>query len=114
MTIRKIIGGKKLFELDRKFIEEMTSVDGATIVDHIETEVHEEHTFQEVMQEAREVWTKYLNSAENDEDKEQRLNIMKDIINRIFGTPDFKISQAVPSQKDLISMFLVEMHDLIE
>jgi len=34
MAIRKIIAGKKLFELDRKLIEEMTSVDGATIVDY--------------------------------------------------------------------------------
>lgn len=34
MAIRKIVGGKKLFELDRKLIEEMTSVDGATIVDY--------------------------------------------------------------------------------
>ncbi len=33
MAIRKIVGGKKLFELDRKLIEEMTSVDGATIID---------------------------------------------------------------------------------
>lgn len=34
MSIRKIVAGKKLFELDRKLVEEMTSVDGATIVDH--------------------------------------------------------------------------------
>ena len=34
MAIRKIVNGKKLFELDRKLIEEMTSVDGATIVDY--------------------------------------------------------------------------------
>lgn len=34
MAIRKIVAGKKLFELDRKLIEEMTSVDGATIVDY--------------------------------------------------------------------------------
>ncbi|MBE7075713.1 MAG: hypothetical protein E7375_01410 [Clostridiales bacterium] len=34
MAIRKIIAGKKLFELDRKLIEEMTSIDGATIVDY--------------------------------------------------------------------------------
>ena len=32
-AIRKIIASKKLFELDRKLIQEMTSVDGATIVD---------------------------------------------------------------------------------
>lgn len=34
MAIRKIVANKKLFELDRKLIEEMTSVDGATIIDH--------------------------------------------------------------------------------
>lgn len=34
MSIRKIVAGKKLFELDRKLVEEMTSVDGATIVDY--------------------------------------------------------------------------------
>lgn len=34
MAIRKIVAGKKLYELDRKLVEEMTSVDGATIVDH--------------------------------------------------------------------------------
>lgn len=34
MAIRKIVAGKKLFELDRKLIEEMTSIDGATIVDY--------------------------------------------------------------------------------
>ena len=34
IAIRKIIAGKKLYELDRKLIEEMTSIDGATIVDY--------------------------------------------------------------------------------
>ena len=34
MTMRKIIAGRKIFELDRKLVEEMTSVDGATIIDH--------------------------------------------------------------------------------
>jgi len=106
-------GYQELVDAIGEAIEMQGKLDGATIVDHIETEVHEEKTFQEVMQEAREVWIKYLNGAANDEEKEQRLNIMKDIINRIFGTPEFKISQAVPSQKDLISMFLVEMKDLV-
>ncbi len=34
MALRKIVAGKKLQEIDRKLIEEMTSVDGATIVDY--------------------------------------------------------------------------------
>ncbi len=33
-TIRKIVAGKKLFELDRKLMEEMASVDGATVIDY--------------------------------------------------------------------------------
>ncbi len=34
MAVRRIVAGKKIFELDRKLVEEMTSIDGATIVDH--------------------------------------------------------------------------------
>ena len=34
MAIRRIVAGKKLFELDRKLVEEMTAIDGATIVDY--------------------------------------------------------------------------------
>ncbi len=34
MAIRKVLAGKKLQEIDRKLIEEMTSVDGATIIDY--------------------------------------------------------------------------------
>ena len=106
-------GYQELVDAIGDAIEMQEKLDGATIVDHIETTVNDEKTFQEVMQEAREVWGKYLALGTTDEEKDQRLSIMKDVINRIFGTPEFKISQAVPSQKDLISMFLVEMQDLI-
>lgn len=34
MAVRKIIAGKKLQELDRKLVEEITSVDGATVIDY--------------------------------------------------------------------------------
>lgn len=34
MTVRRIVAGKKIHELDRKLVEEMTSIDGATIVDY--------------------------------------------------------------------------------
>ena len=33
-TLRKMIGGKKFHELDRKFREELLGIDGATIIDH--------------------------------------------------------------------------------
>ena len=34
MAIRRIVAGKKIHELDRKLVEEMTSIDGATVVDY--------------------------------------------------------------------------------
>ncbi len=34
MAVRRIVAGRKIFELDRKLVEEMTSIDGATIVDY--------------------------------------------------------------------------------
>ncbi len=34
MAIRRIVAGKKIHELDRTLVEEMTSIDGATIVDY--------------------------------------------------------------------------------
>lgn len=34
IAIRKLVAGKKLYELDRKLLEEMTAVDGATVVDY--------------------------------------------------------------------------------
>ena len=38
---------------------------------------------------------------------------MKDIIKKVFGTEDFKLSQAVPSQVDLVDLFCSELKDII-
>ena len=42
-----------------------------------------------------------------------RRDIMRDIIKRVFGSEDFKLSQAVPSQGDLVELFIDEMKDLL-
>ena len=63
------------------------------------------------MAEAKEVWTKYLDVAE--EEREQHLMIMKDIIKRVFGSEDFKLSQAVPSQSSLVEYFIDEVKQLM-
>ena len=55
----------------------------------------------------------YLDAATTDEEKEQHLNVMKDIIRRIFGSEDFKLSTAVPSQSDLVELFVDEMRELL-
>ncbi len=95
-------------------IEKQAKIDGAIVVDKVEEKVTTKtKTFAEVMNEAKEVWINYLEKASSEEEKEQRLEIMKDIINRIFGTPDFKLSAAVPSQIDLVQLFIDEMNDTI-
>lgn len=92
-------------------IKKQQELDGAVVVDKVETVQVKERSFQEIMIEAKEIWEEYLSRAETEEEKEQRFNIMRDIINRIFGTPDFKLSAAVPSQADLIQLFIDELKD---
>lgn len=71
-----------------------------------------EATFQEVMDEARKHWSDYLAAATSDEDKDIRLNTMQAIISKIFGSNNFKLSQAIPQQKSLVELFNAEMEDL--
>ena len=87
--------------------------DGAQVTDHTEIAQVKDRSFSEVMTEAKEIWTTYLNSAPSEEEKDQRLNIMMDIIKKVFGTEGFKLSQAVPSQVDLIELFITEVKELM-
>lgn len=86
--------------------------DGAEVTEHTVFAQVKARPFNEVMDEAKSIWTGYLNAAKNDEEKDQRLNIMKDIVKRVFGTEEFKLSSAVPSQVDLIELFIDEMKNL--
>lgn len=95
-------------------IEKQAELDGAVIVDNNEIKQETVRTFQEVMDEARNLWSLYLDKVQTDEEKEQHLNIMRDLIRKIFGTPDFKLSQAVPSQQELVQLFCDELRDNIK
>ena len=85
--------------------------DGAQVTDHTEIAQIKDRPFQEVMTEAKEIWMKYLNVSE--EEKDQHLMIMKDIIKKVFGSEDFKLSQAVPSQSSLVEYFIDEVKQLM-
>ena len=65
------------------------------------------------MADAKEVWIKYLDGAKDEDEKEQRLKIMKDVIKRVFGNEEFKLSQAVPSQSPLVEYFVDEIKQLL-
>lgn len=87
--------------------------DGAQVAEHVEKIQIKNRPFNEVMDEARTIWSAYLDKAANEEEKEQHLNIMKDVIKRVFGTEEFKLSQAVPSQSDLVELFIDEIKDMM-
>lgn len=105
-------GYQELVDAIGEAIDSAVTNDGAQVTDHTEFAQIKDRPFPTIMEEARNIWTKYLDEASTDEEKEQHLNIMKDIIRKVFGTEDFKLSQAVPSQADLVELFIDEMKNL--
>lgn len=93
-------------------IEKAAELDGAQITDKTEFARIENRPFQEIMEEARNVWKEYIEGGTTDEEKDVRLNTMKNIIGKIFGNSEFKLSQSIPQQADLVELFIDEMKNL--
>ena len=106
-------GYKELVDAIGDAIDKAVELDGAEVTDHTEIAQIKARPFIEVMEEAKAVGDTYLNAAETEEEKEQRFNVIKDIIRRVFGSEDFKISAAVPSQSDLVELFIDEIKELM-
>lgn len=108
-------GYEELVDAIGRAIEKQVQIDGATAVDHAEapSNIVMQRPFDEIISDAKNIWVSYLESAKSDEEKEQHLNVMKDVIRRIFGSDDFKLSMAVPSQADLVEVFVDEMKGLL-
>lgn len=106
-------GYQELVDAIGDAIDKAVELDGAQVTDHTEIAQVKDRPFQEVMADARAIWGQYLDMAANDEEKDQHLMIMKDIIKKVFGTEDFKLSQAVPSQSSLVEYFIDEVKQLI-
>lgn len=105
-------GYKELVDAIGDAIDKAVELDGAEVTDHTEIAQIKDRPFTEVMAEAKEIWVKYLELG-GEENKDQHLMIMKDIIKKVFGSEDFKISQAVPSQSSLVEYFIDEVKQLM-
>lgn len=105
-------GYQELVDAIGDAIDMAVKKDGAQVTDHTEIAQVKTRPFNEVMSEAKEAWINFLNKAATDEEKDQQLNIMKDVVRRVFGNENFKLSQAVPSQVDLVELFIDEMKNL--
>jgi len=106
-------GYQELVDAIGDAIDMAVEKDGAEVTDHTEMRQVKARPFQEVINDARNVWEAYLGSAATDEEKEQHLNVMRDVIRRVFGSDDFKLSAAVPSQAELVELFVDEMKELM-
>ena len=98
-------GYQELVDAIGEAIEKQKDIDGATVVDHQEMIKAEKRPFTEVINETRDFWTNYLSQAKDEEDKEYRVNVLNEIITKNFGKP-IKLSQALPSQQDLVELVL--------
>jgi len=107
-------GYQELVDAIGDAIDQAVEKDGAEVTDHTVIAQIKARPFNEIMEEAKAIWQTYINEAETDEAKEQHFNIAKDIIKRVFGTETFKLSQAVPSQSDLVELFIDEMKEIME
>ena len=106
-------GYQELVDAIGDAIEQSVSKDGAEVTDHTVINQVKSRPFAEIMEEAKNIWGKYLDIASTEEEKDQHLNVMRDIIRRVFGSEDFKLSAAVPSQADLVELFVDEVKDLM-
>lgn len=106
-------GYQELVDAIGEAIDKAVELDGAQVTDSTTFAQVKDRPFNEVMNEAKEIWVTYLNGAESDEDKDQRLRILKDIVRKVFGTEEFKLSTALPSQVDMLELFVDEAKQLM-
>ena len=104
-------GYDELVEAIGEAIDKSVDLDGAQVTDNTERPQITRRPFQDVMAEAKEFWMSYLGAVDSEEEKESRVNILNDIIVKIFGKP-MKLSQALPSQQDLVELFIAEAKEL--
>lgn len=103
-------GYDELVQAIGEAIEKQKELDGAVVVDKAEMVVEKQRPFTDVMEEAKNIWVSYVGGVEDEEEKENRLRVINDIIQRVFGKP-IKLSQATPSQQDLVELFINICHD---
>lgn len=73
-------------------------------------QVEEKRSFADVMAEAKDFWVKYL-QVPTEEEKEQRMAVLQNVIQKVFGKP-IKLSSVVPSQQELVELVLEEFKAL--
>ena len=101
----------KIFEQElEKAVAKIAQASNSELSDNSVTR-EEKRSFDEVINEARNFWVNYIERASTDDEKERRLSILQDIVQRIFGKP-IKLSSVVPSQQELLELVVQEFNNL--
>ena len=98
-------GYNELVEAINEAIQKSETLDGAKVVDKIESKVEEELKFDEIRNEASELWTALVGADEANADR-----ILKKV-EMIFGRK-IKLSEITEDQKDLFYLVLLDMRDM--
>ena len=98
-------GYNELVEAINEAIQKSETLDGAKVVDKIESKVEEELKFDEIRNEASELWTTLVGADEANADR-----ILKKV-EMIFGRK-IKLSEITEDQKDLFYLVLLDMRDM--
>ena len=99
------LGYDELVNAINEAINKQRDLDGATVVDKLEKKVEEELNFDEIRNEAQQIWTKLVNA-----DPANAERILKKV-EMIFGRK-LKLSEITEDQKEPFFLVLLEMRDM--
>ena len=99
-------GYNELTKAIAEAIEKEANETGNALVDHQEVIQKEERSFEDIREEARQIWTDLLGQ---NKDNIKKLN---QIIVNTFGRP-IKLSEITENQKDLFEIVLTDMKELL-
>lgn len=99
------LGYDELVEAINKAIDEQREKDGATVVDKVEKKVEEQLNFEQIRQEASEIWQRLVTKDPANAEK-----ILKKV-EMIFGRK-IKLSEITEDQVELFNLVLLDMRDM--
>lgn len=100
------LGYDELVEAIGRAIDKQRELDGATVVDKVESQVREELDFEEIREEAEKLWGNLVGQDPSNAEK-----ILKKV-EMIFGRK-VKLSEITEDQKELFYLVLLDMRDMI-
>jgi len=101
------LGYDELVKAINEAIDKQRDLDGATVVDKLEKKQEEELNFDEIREEAQQIWAKLVNADPTNAER-----VLKKV-EMIFGRK-LKLSEITEDQKEPFFLVLLEMRDMVK